>query len=106
MTGLCPFFRPTFFSSAGWYLVGRRDIAESAQGRVTAPKNANISCLRVAFEAGYGWVYCGGHRAKQQRCPTERLGQPNPLNPLLKRTKSKGYKNINMNAEYSQKLSL
>lgn len=38
--------------------------------------------------------------------PQRDWAHPTPLNPLLKRTKSKGYKNINMNAEDSQELSL
>lgn len=39
-----------------------------------APKYADISCLRVVFEAGYGWLYREGHgvRAYSSREPGTR----------------------------------
>ena len=73
----------TFFVvQGGWYLAQRRGIEEGAWGGVTAPKYADISCLRVAFEAGRGWLYCevtgqGFTTAVSHREPV--LIQPPPL---------------------------
>lgn len=63
---LCARLRATgaiFFCCTGW-LVFHTGGEVCAWGRVMAPKYADISCLRAAFEADYGWLYCVGHRAR------------------------------------------
>lgn len=68
----------------GWYLAQGRGIEEGAWGRVVPPKYADISCLRVAFEAGHGWLYFEGHRARvyNSSVPQRARTHPTPLNPL------------------------
>lgn len=49
-----------------------------------APKYADISCLRVAFEAGHGWRCSEGHRARVYNSSVPQRGWTHPthLNPL------------------------
>lgn len=50
-----------------------------------ASKYADMSGLRVAFEAGHGWLYCEGHRARFTTEVSHREpGLIQPLQPTAK----------------------